>query len=94
MTLSREEQETIITFDETTADAIIFTYSKTWQQHLEKRLCLIRIFKEPDETPRPVIEIDREGETEYYVYDVLKCFDNVQQAHDYAEKHDVIDVEY
>ena len=40
MTLSREEQETIITFDETTADTVIFTYNRTWQQHLEKRLGL------------------------------------------------------
>lgn len=37
-TLTNEEKETIITFDETPADAIIFTYNKTWQTHLEKRL--------------------------------------------------------
>lgn len=38
--LSNDEKETIITFDETPADAVIFTYNKRWQQHLEKRLGL------------------------------------------------------
>jgi hypothetical protein len=54
---------------------------------------LIRIFKEADEKPRPVIELDREDQ-QYYVFDVLRCFDNVQQAHDYAEKHEIHGVEY
>lgn len=35
--LSNEEKETIITFDETSADAVVFTYNKPWQQHIEKR---------------------------------------------------------
>jgi len=39
-TLTLEERETIITFDETPAKAVIFTYNKTWQQHLEKKLGL------------------------------------------------------
>lgn len=38
--LSNEEKETIITFDETPNEATIFTYSKRWQTHLEKRLGL------------------------------------------------------
>jgi len=37
-TLPREERETIITFDETPDDAIVFTYNPTWQRHIEKRL--------------------------------------------------------
>ena len=36
--LSSEERETIITFDETSEPANIFTYSKVWQKHIEKRL--------------------------------------------------------
>ena len=40
MTLSNEEKETIITFDETPADAVIFTYNRKWQTHLEKKLGL------------------------------------------------------
>lgn len=38
MRLSNEQKETIITFDETPADAQIFTYSRTWQKQIEKKL--------------------------------------------------------
>ena len=38
--LSNYEQETIISFNKDEAIAYIFTYEKTWQQHLEKRLGL------------------------------------------------------
>jgi hypothetical protein len=38
--LSNYEQETIINFNKGEAIAHIFTYEKTWQQHLEKRLGL------------------------------------------------------
>jgi len=38
--LSNYEQETIITFNKEEAIARIFTFNKTWQQHLEKRLKL------------------------------------------------------
>ncbi|MFC1982632.1 hypothetical protein ACFLV5_02455 [Chloroflexota bacterium] len=37
---SNYEQETIIIFNKGEAVAYIFTYEKTWQQHLEKRLGL------------------------------------------------------
>ena len=39
-TLTNEEKETIILFDETPADATIFTYNRAWQSHLEKVLGL------------------------------------------------------
>lgn len=38
--LSAEEKETIITFDETSEPATIFTYNSAWQKHLEKSLVL------------------------------------------------------
>jgi len=38
--LSGYEQETIINFNKEEKIAYIFTYEKTWQQHLEKRLGL------------------------------------------------------
>jgi len=38
--LANDEKETIISFDETPADAVIFTYNKAWQAHLENRLGL------------------------------------------------------
>ena len=39
-TLTNDERETIITFDEAGPDAIIFTYNKAWQTHLENKLGL------------------------------------------------------
>ena len=42
--LTNDERETIITFDETNANGIVFTYSKTWQKHLEKKLGLKPIY--------------------------------------------------
>lgn len=36
--LTNEEKETLISFDETPGDAVIFTYSKAWQKHLEQKL--------------------------------------------------------
>lgn len=38
--LSNEEKETLISFDETPSEAVIFTYNKRWQKQLEKRLGL------------------------------------------------------
>ena len=40
MNLTNEERETVISFDETPADAVIFTYSHKWKTHLEKKLGL------------------------------------------------------
>jgi len=44
MHLSNEEKETLISFDETPAEAIIFTYSQRWQKRLEGRLGLKPVF--------------------------------------------------
>ena len=38
--LTGAEQETIIRFDEAGPEASIFTYNRTWQQHLEGKLGL------------------------------------------------------
>ena len=40
MPLTNYERETIICFNEGERVATIFTYNKTWQKHLEKRLGL------------------------------------------------------
>ncbi|MHA1909025.1 MAG: hypothetical protein ACW98Y_17120 [Candidatus Thorarchaeota archaeon] len=58
-----------------------------------RKLCAIRIYKKADSTPRPVIEIP-EKEQQYFPYDILKVFDNVKDAHDYAEEKGIIHVEY
>lgn len=36
--VAKSEQETIINFDKAENIAYIFTYEKTWQKHLEKKL--------------------------------------------------------
>ena len=59
----------------------------------QKRLCLIRIYKKASEKPRPIIELEREDQ-QYFTYDVLKCFDSIQQARDYALENEIWDVEY
>lgn len=38
MSLTNEERETTITFDETGADACVFTYNKAWQRRIEQKL--------------------------------------------------------
>jgi hypothetical protein len=57
------------------------------------RLCLIRIFKQASDKPRPIIELDREDQ-QYFTYEILKEFDDIQQAHDYAQQNEIFDVEY
>ncbi|MFW9979517.1 MAG: hypothetical protein ACFFEJ_15645 [Candidatus Thorarchaeota archaeon] len=59
----------------------------------KRKLCAIRIYKKADSTPRPIIEIP-EKEQVYFPYDIIKCFDNVKDAHDYAEEHGISHVEY
>ena len=43
MSLTLYEQETIINFNKLEPHAVIFTYEKTWQQHLEKKVGLIPV---------------------------------------------------
>ena len=38
--LSQAERETVVSFDESSPEAVIFTYNRAWQQHLEKNLGL------------------------------------------------------
>jgi hypothetical protein len=57
------------------------------------RLCAIRIYRKADGTPRPIIEIP-EKEQVYFPYEVIKRFDNVKEAHEYAEENGITHVEY
>ena len=67
---------------------------KCQDEGVQNKLCLIRIYTDASEEPRPVIELSEREDQQYYTYDVLKCFDNIQQAHEYAETHEIFDVEY
>ena len=61
---------------------------------IQNKLCLIRIFKEASEEPRPIIELPEREDQQYFTYDVLKCFDTMEQARNYAQEHEIWDVEY
>ena len=41
---TNEEKETIIYFDESPSEAVIFTYNRAWQRHLEKKIGLEVVF--------------------------------------------------
>jgi hypothetical protein len=60
---------------------------------IQNKLCLIRIYKEASEELRPVIELEREDQ-QNFTYDVLRCFDTLQQARDYALEDEIWDIEY
>ena len=45
MSLTKYEQETIISFNKEEKVAYIFTYEKTWQEHLERKLKLKPVMK-------------------------------------------------
>ncbi len=62
-------------------------------EQVKKKICLIRIYREASDEPRPVIELDREDQ-QFFTYEVIKCFNSIKEAHDYAEEHDIIDIEY
>lgn len=59
----------------------------------QRRICLIRIYKKASENPRPIIELERETQ-QYFTYDVMKCFKDIQEAHEYAKKNGIWDIEY
>lgn len=58
-----------------------------------KKLCLIRIFRDASDTPRPIIELDREDQ-KFFTYEIVKKFNSMKEARDYAEDHDIVDIEY
>jgi len=67
---------------------------KCSEEGIHNKLCLIRIYKEASEEPRPIIELPEREDQQYFTYDVLKCFDSIPQAREYAEKNEIWDVEY
>jgi hypothetical protein len=45
--LSPTERETVISFDASPAPANVFTYSRRWQEHIEKKLGIAPYRKDP-----------------------------------------------
>ncbi len=89
--LSNYEQETIINFNKDEAIAHIFTYEKTWQQHLEKRLGLkptmdngfggkeYEIDKKRIRPPRAPVRLSAEARA--------KLADRLRQSSDFAPQN-------
>ena len=89
--LSNYEQETIINFNKADDIAHIFTYEKTWQQHLEKRLGLrptmdngfggkeYELDKKRIRPPRAPIELSAEARA--------KLADRLRQSRDFASQN-------
>lgn len=95
MTIAAEEHEDIIRVIEGVHCAKGPKGCKKCQEAgIQNRLCLIRIYKKASEEPRPIIELPEREDQQYFTYDVLKCFDTVQQAHEYAHENEIWDVEY
>jgi len=58
----------------------------------EKKIYLLKIYLQPGEVARPVIEVKRDGESHYYEYDAIKQFNTEAEAKEYAEKHNISDI--
>ena len=58
-----------------------------------KKICLLRIFFDGGMIARPMIEIERDGKWSIHEYDVLQTFASSSEALDYANSHNIDDVE-
>ena len=60
---------------------------KCKQMAAEKKICLLQIYFKSGEIARPVIEVNKDGKTQWYEFDVLKVFKDEKEAKTYAKKH-------
>jgi hypothetical protein len=60
---------------------------KCKEMEKEKKICLLKVYLEPGEIARPMIEIYRDGKKRLYEYDVIKTFENEKEAKDYAKRN-------
>ena len=57
-----------------------------------KKICLLRIFFDHGYMTRPMIEVARDGERILLEYDVLRIFENRDEALEYAKKNNLTDI--
>ena len=57
-----------------------------------KKICLLRVFFDHGYMARPMIELERDGERSLLEYDVLRIFENKDEALKYARKNNLTDV--
>ncbi|MEM3563600.1 MAG: hypothetical protein QXS27_04995 [Candidatus Jordarchaeaceae archaeon] len=53
----------------------------------EKKICLLKVYFEPGEIARPVIDIYVDGEKKFCEYDLIKTFENEEEAKRYAKRN-------
>jgi hypothetical protein len=57
-----------------------------------KKICLLRVFFDHGYMARPMIELERKGERILLEYDVLRVFQNIDEALEYAKKNNLTDI--
>jgi hypothetical protein len=58
-----------------------------------KMLCLLRVYLAPSQIARPVIYLKKDGMDSYFAFDVMKRFEDENQAIEYAKQHGIVDVD-
>ncbi|MBS7249952.1 MAG: hypothetical protein KIH08_05085 [Candidatus Freyarchaeota archaeon] len=53
----------------------------------EKKICLLKVYLEPGEIARPVLDIYFDGEKKFCEYDLIKTFENEEAAKEYAKRN-------
>nr|MDO8079193.1 hypothetical protein [Candidatus Freyarchaeota archaeon] len=60
---------------------------KCKEMEREKKICLLKVYFEPGEIARPMIEIYKNGKKRLCEYDLAKTFEDEKEAKDYAKKN-------
>jgi hypothetical protein len=58
-----------------------------------KVICLVRVYLDPGQFARPIMELSRDGDTSYYEFDVVRRFETESEAIKYALDHGIEDIE-
>lgn len=58
------------------------------------RICLLRIFHDAGDIARPVIELERDGQISFHEYDVLRDFEDMTTALEYARSNNIEDIDF
>jgi hypothetical protein len=58
-----------------------------------KVICLVRVYFDPGQFARPIMELSRDGDTSYFEFDVVRRFENESEAVKYALDNGIEDME-
>ncbi|MFX0055331.1 MAG: hypothetical protein ACFFAX_10285 [Promethearchaeota archaeon] len=58
-----------------------------------KVICLVRVYLDPGQFARPIMELSRDGDTSYYEFDVVRRFETEAEAIKYALDNGIEDIE-